>query len=91
MLEPTLPIWMMTTMNASAFQQGSLVEIESSLLIALDRIGAAFLPTATSYLIGTNLFGRIAHKMGRWVGHDLDEFFSRILIQPPFFLAGYAV
>ena len=76
MLEPTLPTWMMTTMKASVFQQGSLVEIESSRLIALGKIGAAFLPTATSYLIGTNLFGQMAHKMGRWVGRDPDESLS---------------
>lgn len=29
------------------------------------QLGAAFLPASISYLIGTNLFGRIAHKMGR--------------------------
>lgn len=31
------------------------------------KIGAAFLPASVSYLIGTNLFGPIAHKMGRYV------------------------
>lgn len=31
------------------------------------QLGAAFLPASISYLIGTNLFGRIAHKMGRWL------------------------
>ncbi|CAF0893671.1 unnamed protein product [Adineta ricciae] len=50
MMEPSLPIWMMTTMRASEFQQG-----------------AAFLPASISYLIGTNLFGPMAHKMGRWL------------------------
>ena len=29
------------------------------------QLGAAFLPASVSYLIGTNLFGRIAHKIGR--------------------------
>ncbi len=31
------------------------------------QLGAAFLPASISYLIGTNLFGRIAHKFGRWL------------------------
>ncbi|OXB63439.1 hypothetical protein ASZ78_005188 [Callipepla squamata] len=29
--------------------------------------GVAFLPASISYLIGTNLFGILAHKMGRWL------------------------
>ncbi|KZC11104.1 PREDICTED: synaptic vesicular amine transporter [Dufourea novaeangliae] len=29
--------------------------------------GAAFLPASISYLIGTNLFGPLGHKMGRWL------------------------
>jgi DHA1 family solute carrier family 18 vesicular amine transporter 1/2 len=48
MMEPSLPIWMMSTMRATEFQQG-----------------AAFLPASISYLIGTNLFGPMAHKIGR--------------------------
>lgn len=31
------------------------------------QLGAAFLPASVSYLIGTNLFGRISHKIGRWL------------------------
>ena len=30
------------------------------------ELGAAFLPASISYLIGTNLFGPLGHKMGRW-------------------------
>ena len=30
------------------------------------ELGAAFLPASISYLIGTNLFGPMGHKMGRW-------------------------
>ena len=30
------------------------------------EVGAAFLPASISYLIGTNMFGSLAHKMGRW-------------------------
>lgn len=49
-LEPSLPLWMMDTMNASNWEQG-----------------AAFLPASISYLIGTNVFGPLGHKMGRWL------------------------
>ncbi|KAG9510029.1 Synaptic vesicular amine transporter [Fragariocoptes setiger] len=49
-LEPSLPLWMIDTMNASNWKQG-----------------AAFLPAAISYLIGTNMFGNLGHRMGRWL------------------------
>ncbi|XP_035219066.1 synaptic vesicular amine transporter-like isoform X3 [Stegodyphus dumicola] len=49
-LEPSLPLWMMDTMDATKWQQG-----------------AAFLPASISYLIGTNVFGPLGHKMGRWL------------------------
>ncbi|XP_055952885.1 synaptic vesicular amine transporter-like isoform X1 [Argiope bruennichi] len=49
-LEPSLPLWMMDTMNAPKWQQG-----------------VAFLPASISYLIGTNLFGPLGHRMGRWL------------------------
>ncbi|KAI6233397.1 Cat-1 [Aphelenchoides fujianensis] len=29
--------------------------------------GAAFLPASISYLIGTNIFGPLAHRIGRWL------------------------
>ena len=50
MLEPSLPIWMMDTMDASRWEQG-----------------VTFLPASISYLIGTNLFGPLGHRMGRWL------------------------
>ncbi|KAL7827094.1 hypothetical protein SRHO_G00328120 [Serrasalmus rhombeus] len=31
------------------------------------QLGVAFLPASVSYLIGTNLFGLLANKMGRWL------------------------
>ncbi len=31
------------------------------------QLGAAFLPASISYLLGTNLFGRLAFKIGRWL------------------------
>ncbi|CAJ0609364.1 unnamed protein product [Cylicocyclus nassatus] len=42
---------------------------------SLER-GAAFLPASVSYLIGTNIFGPLAHKMGRW----LSAFIGLIVI-----------
>ena len=30
------------------------------------EIGAAFLPASVSYLIGTNMFGVLGNKIGRW-------------------------
>ncbi|XP_045467945.1 synaptic vesicular amine transporter isoform X2 [Harmonia axyridis] len=50
MMEPSLPIWMMDTMEADRWQQG-----------------VTFLPASISYLIGTNLFGPLGHRMGRWL------------------------
>lgn len=29
--------------------------------------GVVFLPASISYLIGTNLFGPLGHRMGRWL------------------------
>uniref|UniRef100_A0A8C7PGE9 Solute carrier family 18 member A2 n=1 Tax=Oncorhynchus mykiss TaxID=8022 RepID=A0A8C7PGE9_ONCMY len=31
------------------------------------QLGIAFVPASISYLIGTNIFGVLAHKMGRWL------------------------
>jgi len=31
------------------------------------QLGVAFLPASVAYLIGTNLFGPLGHKMGRWL------------------------
>uniref|UniRef100_A0A915PZL3 Major facilitator superfamily (MFS) profile domain-containing protein n=1 Tax=Setaria digitata TaxID=48799 RepID=A0A915PZL3_9BILA len=50
MLEPSLPLWMMESWQASSFERG-----------------IAFLPASMSYLIGTNIFGPLAHKIGRWL------------------------
>lgn len=36
--------------------------------------GAAFLPASISYLIGTNLFGPLGHKMGRWLASMIGLF-----------------
>lgn len=50
MMEPSLPIWMISTMNSQDWQ-----------------LGVAFLPISISYIIGSNLFSRIAHRFGRWL------------------------
>ncbi|XP_040293647.1 synaptic vesicular amine transporter [Bufo bufo] len=31
------------------------------------QLGVAFLPASISYLIGTNIFGPLAHRIGRWL------------------------
>ncbi|VDP12259.1 unnamed protein product [Onchocerca flexuosa] len=59
MLEPSLPLWMMESWQASSFERG-----------------IAFLPASASYLIGTNIFGPLAHKIGRW----LSSFLGLIII-----------
>ncbi|CAF1252766.1 unnamed protein product [Adineta steineri] len=75
MMEPSLPIWMMSTMRASEFQQG-----------------AAFLPASVSYLIGTNLFGPMAHKIGRWLCCMIGLFLiSFALIGVPFATSIYGL
>ena len=38
------------------------------------QLGAAFLPASISYLIGTNLFGPLGHKMGRWLASLIGMF-----------------
>ena len=75
-------------MKASEFQQGLSVESESS-HSAVVNLGAAFLPASISYLIGTNLFGPIAHKMGRCVERNPNESLACTLLAR-FSLAGYA-
>uniref|UniRef100_A0A158Q913 MFS domain-containing protein n=1 Tax=Elaeophora elaphi TaxID=1147741 RepID=A0A158Q913_9BILA len=59
MLEPSLPLWMMESWQASSFERG-----------------IAFLPASVSYMIGTNIFGPLAHKIGRW----LSSFLGLIII-----------
>ncbi|KAG7282361.1 hypothetical protein CRUP_029682, partial [Coryphaenoides rupestris] len=39
------------------------------------QLGMAFLPASVSYLIGTNLFGVLANRMGRWLCSMLGMFF----------------
>ncbi|XP_014662220.1 PREDICTED: synaptic vesicular amine transporter-like isoform X2 [Priapulus caudatus] len=49
-LETTLPIWLMETMQPPTWQ-----------------LGTVFLPDSIGYLLGTNLFGIVAFKLGRWI------------------------
>ncbi|XP_068166581.1 chromaffin granule amine transporter-like [Antennarius striatus] len=49
------------------------------------QLGVAFLPASVSYLIGTNLFGVLANKMGRWLCSMLGMFIVGIsLLCVPF-------
>ncbi|XP_006815467.1 synaptic vesicular amine transporter-like [Saccoglossus kowalevskii] len=86
LLEPSMPLWMMETMETEKWQ-----------------LGAAFLPASVSYLISTNIFGPLGHRMGRWlcslIGMSITgicmawiPFASNIneLIAPCFFL-GFAI
>ncbi|KAH9524952.1 hypothetical protein Btru_028335 [Bulinus truncatus] len=40
--------------------------------------GIAFLPASISYALGTNLFGPLAHKMGRWLSAMIGMFIISI-------------
>ncbi|XP_067118703.1 synaptic vesicular amine transporter-like [Centruroides vittatus] len=61
--------------GALAFANMGISSLEPSLpLWMMDTMsapewqqGAAFLPASISYLIGTNIFGPMGHKMGRWL------------------------
>ncbi|CAB4067822.1 SLC18A1_2 [Lepeophtheirus salmonis] len=50
------------------------------------EIGAAFLPASISYLIGTNIFGPLGHRMGRWKA----SFVGLIVIGFALFLVPFA-
>jgi len=61
--------------GAITFANMGIAMLEPSLpIFMMDRmdaekwqLGAAFLPASISYLIGTNLFGPLGHRMGRWL------------------------
>ncbi|XP_076586902.1 chromaffin granule amine transporter-like [Chaetodon auriga] len=56
------------------------------------QIGMAFLPAGVSYLIGTNLFGVLANKMGRWLCSMLGMFIVGIsLLCVPFATSIYGL
>ncbi|XP_055023238.1 LOW QUALITY PROTEIN: chromaffin granule amine transporter [Misgurnus anguillicaudatus] len=49
------------------------------------QLGMAFLPASVSYLIGTNIFGMLANKMGRWLCSMIGMFIVGIsLLCVPF-------
>jgi DHA1 family solute carrier family 18 vesicular amine transporter 1/2 len=50
------------------------------------QLGAAFLPASISYLIGTNLFGPLGHRIGRW----LASLIGMILIGLSLILVAFA-
>jgi len=61
--------------GAITFANMGIAMLEPSLPIwMMDTMGAGrwkqgvtFLPASISYLIGTNLFGPLGHRMGRWL------------------------
>jgi hypothetical protein len=53
--------------NFSRVKKFIHLKIELKKYIYSKHLGAAFLPASISYLIGTNIFGPMAHKMGRFV------------------------
>ncbi|KAK0146948.1 Chromaffin granule amine transporter [Merluccius polli] len=56
------------------------------------QLGMAFLPASVSYLIGTNLFGVLANKMGRWLCSMLGMFFVGVsLLCVPFATSIYGL
>ncbi|XP_029296449.1 chromaffin granule amine transporter [Cottoperca gobio] len=56
------------------------------------QLGLAFLPASISYLIGTNLFGVLANKMGRWLCSMLGMFIVGIsLLCVPFATSIYGL
>ncbi|XP_047237814.1 chromaffin granule amine transporter [Girardinichthys multiradiatus] len=56
------------------------------------QLGMAFLPASISYLIGTNLFGVLANKMGRWLCSMVGMFIVGIsLLCVPFATSIYGL
>ncbi|KAL6115007.1 slc18a1 [Pungitius sinensis] len=56
------------------------------------QLGMAFLPASISYLIGTNVFGLLAKKMGRWLCSMLGMFIVGIsLLCVPFATSIYGL
>ncbi|XP_068594631.1 chromaffin granule amine transporter [Brachionichthys hirsutus] len=56
------------------------------------QLGVAFLPASVSYLIGTNLFGILANKMGRWLCSMLGMFIVGVsLLCVPFATSIYGL
>jgi DHA1 family solute carrier family 18 vesicular amine transporter 1/2 len=67
--------YILVAAGAITFANMGIAMLEPSLpIFMMDRmdaekweLGAAFLPASISYLIGTNLFGPMGHRMGRWL------------------------
>ncbi|XP_061586146.1 chromaffin granule amine transporter [Cololabis saira] len=56
------------------------------------QLGMAFLPASVSYLIGTNLFGVLANKMGRWLCSMIGMFIVGVsLLCVPFATSIYGL
>ncbi len=71
----TNDLYMKMFKGAITFANMGIAMLEPSLPIwMMDNMGSSrweqgvtFLPASISYLIGTNLFGPLGHKIGRWL------------------------
>lgn len=67
--------YILVAAGAITFANMGIAMLEPSLpIFMMDRmnaekyqLGTAFLPASISYLIGTNLFGPLGHRVGRWL------------------------
>ncbi|XP_038071032.1 synaptic vesicular amine transporter-like [Patiria miniata] len=64
LLEPSLPLWMLDRMHNPSNWE----------------IGAIFIPSSISYLISTNIFGPLGHKIGRWLSSLLGMVLAGLAI-----------
>uniref|UniRef100_A0A2I2Y3A9 Solute carrier family 18 member A1 n=1 Tax=Gorilla gorilla gorilla TaxID=9595 RepID=A0A2I2Y3A9_GORGO len=71
----TLTSWWLVSPGSICFANMGVAILEPTLPIWMMQtmcspkwqLGLAFLPASVSYLIGTNLFGVLANRMGRWL------------------------
>ena len=86
--------------GAITFANMGIAMLEPSLpIFMMDRmnaekyqLGTAFLPASISYLIGTNLFGPLGHRVGRWLASMIGfyvigfalVFVSRLISYPSY-------
>ena len=85
MLEPSLPLFMMDRMDAAKWQLGAafLPASISYLIGILRHFAKRFRSIHATSLLGTNLFGPLGHRMGRWLASLIGMImigFSLILV-----------
>ena len=84
MLEPSLPLFMMDRMDAAKWQLGAaFLPASISYLIGILRHFAVRFRFTQPHCLGTNLFGPLGHRMGRWLASLIGMImigFSLILV-----------